>query len=40
MMLRILQTLNEVAADQANTIVFPIPIELLEYFKGKKNDKS
>jgi len=35
MMLRILQTLNEVAAEQANTIVLPIPIEILEYFKLK-----
>ncbi len=33
MMLRILQTLNEVAAEEANTLVFPIPIEILEYFK-------
>jgi regulator of protease activity HflC (stomatin/prohibitin superfamily) len=37
MMLRILQTLNEVAADQANTIVLPIPVEILEYFRGKNN---
>ncbi len=35
MMLRILQTLNEVASEQANTIVLPIPIEILEYFKRK-----
>ncbi len=35
MMLRILQTLNEVAAEEANTLVFPIPIEILEYFKRK-----
>ncbi len=33
MMLRILQTLNEIADEEANTIVFPIPIEILEYFK-------
>ncbi len=37
MMLRILQTLNEVAAEQANTIVLPIPIEILEYFKRKSS---
>ncbi len=37
MMLRILQTLNEVAAEQANTLVFPIPIEILEYFKRKNS---
>ncbi len=35
MMLRILQTLNEVASEQANTIVLPIPIEILEYFKRR-----
>ncbi len=35
MMLRILQTLNEVASEQANTIVFPLPIEILEYFKRR-----
>ncbi len=33
MLLRILQTLNEIADEEANTIVFPIPIEILEYFK-------
>jgi regulator of protease activity HflC (stomatin/prohibitin superfamily) len=37
MMLRILQTLNEVAADQANTIVLPIPVEILEYFRSKNS---
>ncbi len=37
MMLRILQTLNEVAAEQANTIVLPIPIEILEYFKRRSS---
>ena len=36
LMLRILQTLNEVSMNQANTIVLPIPIEILEYFKSKK----
>ena len=36
MMLRILQTLNEVSMNQANTIILPIPIEILEYFKSKK----
>ena len=35
MMLRILQTLHEVASEQANTIVLPIPIEILEYFKRR-----
>ncbi|HIP25571.1 MAG TPA: slipin family protein [Archaeoglobus profundus] len=36
LMLRILQTLNEVSTNQANTIILPIPIEILEYFKSKK----
>ena len=36
LMLRALQTLNEVSMNQANTIVLPIPIEILEYFKSKK----
>jgi len=36
LMLRVLQTLNEVSMNQANTIVLPIPIEILEYFKSKK----
>jgi len=35
MMLRVLQTLNEVASDQNTTIILPIPIEILEYFKRK-----
>ncbi|ADB57301.1 slipin family protein [Archaeoglobus profundus] len=35
MMLRILQTLNEVASEQNTTIILPIPIEILEYFKRK-----
>jgi len=33
--LRFLQTLVEVAADKNSTVVFPIPIELLESFKKK-----
>jgi len=36
LMLRVLQTLNEVSTNQANTIILPIPIEILEYFKSKK----
>jgi regulator of protease activity HflC (stomatin/prohibitin superfamily) len=35
MTLRYLQTLNEIAAEQNSTIVFPLPIELLTSF-GKK----
>jgi regulator of protease activity HflC (stomatin/prohibitin superfamily) len=40
MMLRILQTINEAAADQATKIVFPIPIEILEYFKLPSTEKE
>lgn len=36
MMLRILQSLNEISASQNTTIVLPIPMELLEYFKEAK----
>lgn len=36
MMLRYLQTLSEISAEENTTIVLPIPIEILEYFKGKK----
>jgi len=35
MMLRYLQTLNEVASEQNTTIILPIPIELLEYVKRR-----
>ncbi|HID43330.1 MAG TPA: slipin family protein [Archaeoglobaceae archaeon] len=35
MMLRVLQTINDAAADQNTTILLPIPMELLEYFKIK-----
>ncbi len=37
MLLRILQTMNEISNAQNTTIVFPIPIEILEYFKQTKN---
>jgi regulator of protease activity HflC (stomatin/prohibitin superfamily) len=33
LMLRVLQTINEAAAEQGTTILLPIPIELLEYFQ-------
>jgi len=41
MMLRVLQTINDAAADQNTTILLPIPMELLEYFKIKstRNDE-
>jgi regulator of protease activity HflC (stomatin/prohibitin superfamily) len=37
MMLRYLQTINEVAAEPNTTIVLPIPIELFRYFSSSKN---
>jgi len=40
MMLRILQTINDAAADQNTTILLPIPMELLEYFKVKSKEKE
>ncbi|WP_457549840.1 slipin family protein [Archaeoglobus sp.] len=37
MMIRYLQTLNEIAVENNSTIVFPLPIELLEFLKGKRD---
>ena len=34
MHLRTLSTLNDLSSDQSNTIIFAIPIEVLEAFKG------
>ena len=34
--LRTLQTLNDIASDQNNTIVLALPLEILESFQGKK----
>jgi regulator of protease activity HflC (stomatin/prohibitin superfamily) len=36
MQLRYLQTLNDISAENASTIVFPIPIELFQWLKQKK----
>jgi regulator of protease activity HflC (stomatin/prohibitin superfamily) len=36
MTLRYLQTLNEIAAEQNSTIVFPLPIDLFETLRGRK----
>ena len=38
--LRTLSTINDVSSDQSNTIIFAIPIEVLEAFKGGKVDLS
>lgn len=38
--LRTLSTINDVSSDQSNTIIFAIPIEVLEAFKGSKINLS
>lgn len=35
LMLRMLQTLTEVSIEKNSTIIFPLPIEILEFFKSK-----
>ena len=36
--LRYLQTLNDISAENASTIVFPVPIELFNWLKGKSQE--
>ncbi len=38
--LRFLQTLSEIAVEKNSTIVFPVPIDILEHFIKGKNDKD
>src|SRR4030042_566341 len=38
--LRFLQTLREIATEQNSTIVFPVPIDLLQAFINKMSDKK
>jgi regulator of protease activity HflC (stomatin/prohibitin superfamily) len=38
--LRFLQTLREIASEQNSTIVFPVPIDLLQSFINKMSDKK
>ena len=38
--LRFLQTLKEIASEQNSTIVFPVPIDLLQAFLNKMSDKK
>ena len=38
--LRTLSTLNDLSSDQSNTIIFAIPIEVLEAFKGHPDTVS
>ncbi|MFO7967448.1 MAG: hypothetical protein R6U44_07600, partial [Archaeoglobaceae archaeon] len=42
MMLRTLQTINDAATQEGTTILFPLPLEMLEYFKvlPKKKEES
>lgn len=36
--LRYLQTLTEIAGEHSNTIVFPLPVDLMQKFSAKKGD--
>ncbi|XP_026119070.1 stomatin (EPB72)-like 3a [Carassius auratus] len=36
--LRYLQTLNAIAAERNSTIIFPVPIDLIQHFTSKKNE--
>lgn len=38
--LRTLATINDISSDQSNTIIFAVPIEVLEAFKGSNIDLS
>lgn len=38
--LRFLQTLSEIAVEKNSTIVFPVPIDIVEHFMKGKNDKD
>ncbi len=38
--LRFLQTLSEIAVEKNSTIVFPVPIDIVEHFMKGKNDKE
>ena len=40
MHLRTLSTINDVSSDQSNTIIFCVPIEVLEAIKGKSIDAT
>jgi regulator of protease activity HflC (stomatin/prohibitin superfamily) len=38
--LRTLQSINDISSDQSNTVVFAVPLEILNAFKGFKKDKE
>ncbi len=40
MHLRTLSTLSDISADKGNTIIFALPVEILESFKGKSVDSE
>ena len=40
MHLRTLSTINDISSDQSNTIIFCVPIEVLEAIKGKSVDTT
>ena len=37
--LRYLQTLSSIAAEHNSTIIFPMPMNILDHFIGKKSDE-
>ena len=37
---RTLSTINDISSDQSNTVVFCLPIEILDAIKGHNNDKK
>lgn len=37
--LRYLQTMSDISNDKSNTLVFPFPVELANFFKGMQKDK-
>lgn len=38
--LRTLQTINDISSDQSNTIIVPIPLEILKSFEGYEKNKK
>jgi len=38
--LRTLQAINDISSDQSNTVVFPIPVEILKAFSGFKKENN
>ncbi|TEB11043.1 slipin family protein [Pelotomaculum propionicicum] len=39
LMLRMLQTLTEISVEKNSTIIFPLPMEIMEFFKGRAEHK-